>query len=113
MITGARLQIDHIIPEAAGGPTDEQNLWLACVSCNRFKSDLTHADDPMAGQRVRLFNPRVQEWIHHFVWSADGTEIVGLTPCGRATVETLRMNNEAIVGARSLWVQAGWWPPEE
>jgi hypothetical protein len=49
LITGMRMQIDHIVPEAMGG----------------------------------------------------------------ATVEALRMNNADIVGARSLWVQAGWWPPED
>ncbi len=37
-ITGARLVIDHIIPEAAGGPTVQENLCLACHSCNEFKS---------------------------------------------------------------------------
>jgi len=36
-ITGARLVIDHIIPEAAGGPTERENLCLACHSCNEFK----------------------------------------------------------------------------
>ena len=112
-ITGMRMQIDHIVPEAAGGTTAEENLWLACVSCNRFKGTRTHADDPTTGQSVPLFNPRTQEWKQHFVWSEDGTEIVGLTARGRATVEVLRMNNPDIVGARSLWIQAGWWPPEE
>lgn len=112
-ITGTRMEIDHIIPEAAGGVTAEENLWLSCVSCNKFKSDRTHADDPVTGECVRLFNPRTQEWQQHFRWSEDGVKIIGLTPCGRARVETLRMNNADIVGARSLWVQAGWWPPEE
>lgn len=112
-ITGMKMQVDHLIPEALGGPTEEQNLWLACISCNRFKSDRTHAKDPATDQRVQLFNPRTQPWTQHFTWSEDGTELVGLTPCGRATVEALRMNNPEIVGARSLWVQAGWWPPEE
>jgi hypothetical protein len=112
-ITGMRMQIDHIIPEAMGGATVEENLWLACVSCNRFKSDRTHADDPVTGQRVRLFDPRRQGWKRHFTWSEDGIEIIGLTPSGRATIDALRMNNADIVGARSLWVQAGWWPPDD
>jgi HNH endonuclease len=29
-ITGTPLVIDHLIPEALGGPTEEANLWLAC-----------------------------------------------------------------------------------
>ena len=44
---------------------------------------------------------------------ADGTQIVGLTDCGRATVETLRMNNPRIVRARRLWASVGWHPPTE
>jgi hypothetical protein len=112
-ITGTKMQIEHIVPEVRGGATAEENLWLACVSCNRAKSDRTHANDPVTDRPTRLFNPRTQVWTQHFTWSEDGTEIVGLTPCGRATVEALRMNNDVIVGARSLWVQAGWWPPEE
>lgn len=31
-VTGQPLQIDHVIPEAAGGLTNETNLWLVCVS---------------------------------------------------------------------------------
>ena len=111
-ITGASLEIEHIIPEGAGGFTEESNLWLACTSCNRFKGTRTHGLDTASGEHVPLFNPRDQRWDQHFTWNEDGTEIVGLTPCGRATVEALRLNNPDIVGARSLWVQSGWWPPD-
>jgi len=52
-ITGHRMTLDPIIPEAQGGQTVIENLWLACVACNEFK------------------------------------------------------------GVRWLWVQAGWWPPED
>lgn len=31
------LHVDHIIPEAAGGPTVEQNLQTLCVGCNGRK----------------------------------------------------------------------------
>ena len=31
------MEIDHIIPQVAGGKTDSNNLCLACVSCNNFK----------------------------------------------------------------------------
>lgn len=27
--------------------------------------------------------------------------------------KALRMNNQAVVGARSLWVESGWRPPGE
>ena len=112
-ISGAKMQVDHIWPEAAGGGTTEDNLWLACVSCNRAKHNHTHCQDPLSRETVRLFNPRTQDWGEHFAWSPDGTRIVGLTPCGRGTIERLRMNDLDIVTARYLWVQAGWWPPEQ
>lgn len=112
-ITGLRLQIDHIIPEAQGGLTVLENLCLACFSCNRAKAAAVVAVDPVGGQVIPWFDPRQQRWQEHFRWSADGTEIVGRTAFGRATVMALQMNNARIVGARSLWVQAGWWPPDQ
>jgi 5-methylcytosine-specific restriction endonuclease McrA len=33
-IAGYRLTIEHIIPEAKGGKTVEENLWLACHAWN-------------------------------------------------------------------------------
>lgn len=112
-ISGAAMEIDHIIPEASGGLTVEDNLWLACASCNRYKGSRAVGRDPIDGEPAPLFNPRQQRWRDHFSWSEDGVEIVGLTACGRATVSLLRMNHPQIVGARSLWVHSGWWPPEE
>jgi hypothetical protein len=110
-IAGFRLSIEHIVPEAGGGETVEENLWLACHACNEFKAARTHGRDPASGRRIRLWNPRRQKWTDHFCWSEDGTEIVGLMPCGRATTATLRLNRPELVAARSLWVQVGWWPP--
>lgn len=110
---GMPLDIEHIVPEALGGPTIRDNLCLACTRCNDFKGDRIEAVDPVAGQRVPLFNPRLQRWIEHFAWSSGGTSIEGQTPTGRATVEALRLNNDFIVVARQFWVEAGRWPPEE
>ena len=33
------LEIDHIIPVAKGGLTEESNLQTLCWKCNRAKSD--------------------------------------------------------------------------
>ncbi|MFQ5813037.1 MAG: HNH endonuclease [Anaerolineae bacterium] len=107
-ITSVPLVVDHIVPEAAGGPTVQENLWLACVRCNQFKADRTHAQDPLTGELVALFNRRTQVWKEHFTWSADGAEIVSLTPGGRATVVALRLNRELAVLARGQWVSVGW-----
>jgi hypothetical protein len=112
-IAGFRMSIEHIIPEARGGQTVEVNLWLSCHACNEFKSARVQGPDPLTGKRVRLWNPRRQRWHEHFRWSADGTEIVGRTPRGRATVALLQLNRPELVAARSLWVQVGWWPPQQ
>ncbi len=110
-IIGRPMVIDHLLPESRGGSTVRENLWLACRRCNEFKGDRTHAVDPLTGATAPLFNPRVQSWAVHFTWSKDSTEIIGLTATGRATVVALRLNNDEIIAARSLWVQAGWHPP--
>ena len=112
-IIGQQMHLEHLLPRAAGGLSVEENLWLACPACNEFKGVQTHAIDPVTGRRVRLFNPRKQKWKRHFQWSADGTEIIGKTPIGRATVVALQMNHPISLRARQKWVLAGWWPPED
>ena len=107
----ARLEIDHIIPTARGGTDEEDNLWLACRMCNGYKGVRTHDLDPLTGQDVSLFNPRRQRWAEHFAWDTDGLLVIGLTPCGRATVIALQMNNVIAVMVRREWVSAGWHPP--
>jgi len=49
-VVGELMEIDHIIPVAAGGETVEANLWLACRACNGFKLDRTSAPDPATGE---------------------------------------------------------------
>lgn len=107
-----RLQLDHIIPIAKGGTDDEDNLWLACSLCNSYKGIQTTGVDPLTNAIVSLFNPRQQTWSGHFHWSDDGAQIDGLTPCGRATVIALQLNNVLAVTVRRGWIQAGWHPPK-
>ena len=76
-------------------------------------SILQSPSDPLTGERVPLFHPRRQQWREHFCWSEDGSEIIGLTPMGRATVAALNMNHLAIVEARRRWARVGWHPPQE
>lgn len=107
------MEIDHIVPESLGGETSEANLCLACAGCNNFKSDAQTAIDPETGQRVPLYNPRAQDWNAHFQWSDNGTQLIGLTPIGRATISKLRINRDLAVRARERWVKAGWHPPRD
>ena len=44
-------------------------------------------------------------------WSEDATRIIGITPCGRGTVEALRLNHLLAVSARTVWARAGYHPP--
>ena len=111
LITGQPLTVDHIVPTARGGGADASNLCLACRRCNEAKSTHTDGIDRETGDRVPLFNPRTQSWGDHFVWSGDGKQISGRTPCGRVTIDALRMNHPDIVAARRLWVAVGWHPP--
>jgi hypothetical protein len=106
------LEIDHIIPQAHGGTDNEENLWLACRLCNGFKGAQIQAYDPITEVYAPLFNPRSQVWSTHFRWSEDGLEIIGRTPCGRATVVALQLNHIIAVTVRREWVAAGWHPPE-
>lgn len=113
LFTAMPLQIEHIIPLAANGTSDRENLWLACPLCNGRKSTRTTGIDPETQVSVSLYNPRQQEWKEHFTWSDDGILIEGLTPIGRATVEALQLNHEHFCQARRRWVAVGWHPPAQ
>lgn len=106
------MEVDHIIPQAASGETELDNLCLVCRTCNGFKLDFQTGTDPETNQETKLYNPRAQEWSQHFRWSDDGVTLIGLTAIGRATIHRLRMNREGILVSRKLWVEAGWHPPE-
>ena len=113
VLSGIRCQTDHIIPRSRGGTTTADNLCLACAACNGHKHARTHAIDPASGAEVLLFDPRRQRWHEHFSWSTDGTEIIGQTHTGRATIAALRLNDALSVAARSLWTGTGVQPPRD
>ncbi len=107
------MSIDHIRPLTLGGATIEENLCLACRRCNEHKGARVEGSDLETGNVTPFFNPRLQKWDDHFIWSQDGTLLVGKTATGRATITALKMNHPAIVVSRRLWVSVGWWPPIE
>jgi hypothetical protein len=106
-VVGYRLELEHIVPLARGGPTVPENLALSCRACNLAKAARIEALDPRTGKVAPLFNPRTQQWADHFRWSRDGTRIIGRTASGRATVVALRMNDDFRVIARVHWRRAG------
>lgn len=112
VISGIPLTVEHITPKAKGGQDEDANLWLSCRLCNEKKSMMTEATDPLTGNIVFLFNPRQQIWSEHFAWNEEGTQVLGITETGRATVEALALNSELRVRSRAIWVKAGYHPPD-
>jgi len=104
---------EHIIPIVQGGETSLDNLALACGGCNGHKYTKVEALDPATRKPALLYHPRVQQWQDHFSWSDDYLEVVGLTPSGRATVETLKLNRPGVINIRRLLRLAGQHPSTE
>ena len=100
-------EVEHITPQARGGATTEDNLALACRSCNLYKADYVSAVDELTQQEASLFNPRRDTWHEHFSLNEETGEIEGLTGSGRATVSRLRINSKAQVEARRQWLRLG------
>jgi hypothetical protein len=105
--------VEHVVPFQAGGEEDLKNLALACQGCNNHKYIKTKGFDPVTGEEASLFHPRLQRWRDHFIWSYDFARILGLTPTGRATVETLQLNRQGLVNLRQALFAVGEHPPPE
>jgi hypothetical protein len=105
--------VEHIQPRSQGGKAHLDNLALACEGCNSHKYTKTEGYDPVTGETVPLYHPRQQKWRDHFCWNDDFTLIIGLTPTGRATVETLQLNREGLANLRRVLYAMGEHPPTE
>ena len=101
----APFQIDHITAQQHGGATDDQNLALACIRCNRFKGPNIAGIDPDTGEIIRLFNPRRDDWHEHFRWK--GPELEGLTKVGQVTITLLMINDPEVVALRKTLQEEG------
>jgi HNH endonuclease len=95
---------DHLMPQSLGGTDTENNLALACHRCNGRRYNFTDGVDPETQTIVPLFNPRQNEWPEHFIWSADGQKVLGITPIGRATIERLDMNSACPSSLDTRWL---------
>jgi hypothetical protein len=102
---------EHIVPRALSGPTTSDNLAWSCLGCNGLKHVRTTGVDPGTGQTVALFHPRQDRWDSHFAWDAEGIRVVGRTPTGRATIQALQLNREALLNLRRVLRDAGLHPP--
>lgn len=103
--------LEHIQPRARGGKDTLDNLAWSCLGCNSHKYTKTTAVDPVTGEDVPLFNPRQQSWNDHFQWSEDSTTIIGLSPIGRATINSLYLNRLGVVNLRQVLTAMGIHPP--
>lgn len=104
--------IEHIVPISKGGSNDLSNLALACQGCNNFKYIKTQGLDPIGLLEVDLFHPRIHQWHAHFIWDANYLHIYGITPAGRATVNTLKLNRAELVNLRKVLFAIGEHPPQ-
>ena len=105
----ATFHIDHIIPRTDAGPTNADNLGLACVSCSLRKAARRTGVDPETGKPAPLFHPRTDTWPDHFRWT--GVVLLGTTPTGRATITALHMNRPLILAIRAEESHHGRHPP--
>ncbi len=118
-ISANRFTVDHLLPKSIGGSDDTNNLALACRRCNERRYNFVAGFDSETEAIVALFNPRQQIWSQHFIWSANGRKIIGVTSTGRATCKRLDLNDErypeddSIQSARGFWVEARLHPPKE
>jgi hypothetical protein len=97
--------IDHIVAEVHGGQLVLENLSYCCAHCNLHKGTNLSGIDPVSQRIVELFHPRKQAWKEHFAWN--GPLIIGITDCGRATVATLKMNDDEWLALRSSLMDEG------
>lgn len=105
--------IEHIHPRALGGSNLSNNLAFACQGCNGPKGVKIEGFDGVTAVIVPLFHPRQHVWNEHFRWSDDSLPLEGLSPIGRATIETLRLNRQGVVNLRRLLIRDERHPPED
>jgi hypothetical protein len=105
--------VEHIVPRSRGGSHRPLNLAYSCQGCNSYKYTSTTAADPVSGERAPLYHPRQHTWREHFAWNDDFTQMVGLTPTGRATIARLDLNRPNAVNLRRLLVTVNLHPPKE
>lgn len=92
--------IEHIIPTSKGGTDEAINLAYSCQGCNNKKYNHMVAKDLITGELCPLFNPRQDNWAEHFRWNEDFSEIIGVSPTGRATVHQLELNRNGVKNLR-------------
>jgi hypothetical protein len=101
-------EIDHIISEKHGGPTEGANLAYACFVCNHRKgSDIASILWPQSSL-VRFYNPRTDRWSEHF--RLRGARIEPLTQVGEVTARIFGFNDAERILEREALMRARRYP---
>ena len=103
--------IEHIIPKSKNGTDDLDNLALACIGCNIYKSDKITFLDTITQEFFPLFNPRASTWEKHFIWDELLTSIIGKTAIGRVTIAAIQLNRRQLKNLRRALIAIGEHPP--
>jgi len=103
-------EVDHIISLKHAGLTVPENLAYACFHCNRHKgADV--GSRSRTGTFVRLFNPRTDRWLDHFLLHQGRIE--GSSEIGVVTARTLDFNHIERVTLRKLLAETARYPTIE
>lgn len=86
-------------------------FFILSQGCNNRKYVTVEVKDPVTQETVPLYHPRQNDWIKHFAWNEDCSEILGLTSIGRATVKKLQLNRSGLVNLRRILYAVGEHPP--
>lgn len=84
--------VDHVISEKQGGLTTILNLAFACPMCNYAKGTDISAYIIATEEIVNLYNPRKDEWKHHFELQSTGF-LKPLSLSGQGSVRLLKLND--------------------
>ncbi len=112
LYSSSPFNVEHIIPISKNGSSNIDNLALACHGCNLYKYNKIFGIDSVTTLLEPLYNPREDNWKDHFKWNKEFTLIIGLTPTGRATVNTLKLNRFRLINQRFIFKDIGLHPPE-
>lgn len=108
-LQGATFHIEHIVPRSHDGESTLENLAWACPSCNLHNDNRVAVANPDTGEQVSLFHPRHDIWDEHFEWL--GTELIGRSLVGWATIGALELNSERRRRIRAAEALFGLFPP--
>jgi len=105
IISNFSFHIEHIISKQHKGTDNLSNLAYACSWCNWKKGPNIATVLTEKGNLIPLFNPRIDEWNHHF--KVENGVIIGTTNIAKGTIQLLQMNTTELILERKELMKAG------